>query len=102
MAAKWTFLSNHGHVLLAIASTPEAPLRQIAKRVGISERAVQRMVADLEASQYIKRSREGRQNRYKVHPELPLRHPIEWHNDVGSLLALVSPGSSSSQWRPQA
>jgi hypothetical protein len=85
----WTFLSNHAHVLLCIAREPEIRLRDVAERVGITERAVQRIVADLEAGRYLERARSGRRNRYMIHPELPLRHPVEAHRDVGALLALV-------------
>ena len=81
----WTFLSNHAHVLLMIARDPEVKLRDVATEVGITERAVQRIVADLEAGSYIERERVGRRNRYKVHPELPLRHPVEAHRDVGGV-----------------
>ncbi len=86
---EWTFLSNHAHVLLCIAREPEIRLRDVAERVGITERAVQRIVADLEADQYLERARSGRRNRYRLHPELPLRHPVVAHRDVGALLALV-------------
>src|SRR5262245_21790710 len=85
----WTFLSNHGHVLLAIARNPDATLREVAALVGITERTVQRVVADLEAGQYLERARNGRRNRYEVHPDLPLRHPIEAHRDIGSLIELA-------------
>ena len=85
----WTFLSNHGHVLLSIARDPEIRLRDLAVRVGITERAVQRIVADLEEGCYLERVRSGRRNHYEIHPELPLRHPVVVHRDVGTLLALV-------------
>lgn len=85
----WTFLSNHAHVLLLIAADPGTKLRDVADRVGITERAVQRIVADLEEAKYIERERVGRRNHYRVHPELPLRHPIEAHTEVGALLELV-------------
>ena len=85
----WTFLSNHAHVLLLIAKEPEIRLRDVATQVGITERAVQRIVADLEAGSYIERERVGRRNRYKVHRELPLRHPIEAHRKISSLISLV-------------
>lgn len=85
----WTFLSNHAHVLLLIAGDPEIRLREVASRVGITERAVQRIVADLETGQYIERDRNGRRNHYRIHPELPLRHPLEAHCNVAGLLALV-------------
>ena len=88
----WTFLSNHAHVLLLLAKEPEIRLRDVAGRVGITERAVQRIVADLEADSYIERERLGRRNRYKVHRELPLRHPIEAHRKIASLISLVVEG----------
>ena len=85
----WTFLSNHAHVLLCIAKEPEARMRDVATLVGITERAVQRIVADLEEAGYIARIRHGRRNRYEVRDHLPLRHPIERHEKVSSLIALV-------------
>jgi hypothetical protein len=91
-AGGWTFLSNHAHVLLLLAKEPEIRLRDVAERVGITERAVQRIVADLEKSRYIERVRTGRRNRYKVHPEMPLRHPIEAHRKIASLIHLVVDG----------
>jgi DNA-binding MarR family transcriptional regulator len=88
----WTFLSNHAHVLILIAADPEVKLRDVALRVGITERAVQRIVADLEAADILARSREGRRNRYAVFTKRPLRHAIEAHRTVGDLLALVNSG----------
>lgn len=85
----WTFLSNHAHVLLLIARDPATKLRDVATQVGITERAVQRIVADLEAAAYLERERTGRRNHYRIHPELPLRHPIESHTEVGALLRLI-------------
>lgn len=76
-------------MLLLLAAEPEIRLRDVATRVGITERAVQRIVADLEAGRYIERERDGRRNRYKVHPELPLRHPVEAHRKIASLIALI-------------
>ena len=85
----WTFLTNHAHVLLCIAREPEVRMRDVAHLVGITERAVQRIIADLEEAEYIQRSRHGRRNRYEVRTDLPLRHPIERHERVASLIALV-------------
>lgn len=85
----WTFLTNHAHVLLCIAREPEARMRDVANLVGITERAVQRIVADLEEAGYIERTRDGRRNRYKVRIHLRLRHPIEQHRRVSALIALV-------------
>ena len=87
--SEWTFLSNHAHVLLVIARDPEVRLRDVADRVGITERAVQRIVADLEGGGVLTRERTGRRNRYRLHPEIPLRHPIESHRSVGDLMGLI-------------
>lgn len=87
--AAWTFLSNHAHVLLCIASETEIRLRDVAARVGITERAVQRIVADLEAGHYLTRERIGRRNRYIIHPDRPLRHPLESHRNVRRILELL-------------
>ncbi len=85
----WTFLTNHAHVLLCLAREPGARMRDVADLVGITERAVQRIVAELEEAGYIERSRDGRRNRYSVQADLPLRHPIEKHRPVSALIALV-------------
>ena len=85
----WTFLTNHAHVLLCLAREPEVRMRDVATLVGITERAVQRIVADLEEAEYVERSRHGRRNRYAVRTDLPLRHPIERHERVSSLITLV-------------
>lgn len=86
----WTFLSNHGHVLICLAKYPDSPLRDVAARVGITERAVQRIVAELEAAGYLTRFREGRCNRYRIHRDEPLRHALEEHHTVGQLLDSVA------------
>jgi len=98
----WTFLSNHAHVLLLIARDPAIKLRDVATQVGITERAVQRIVADLEAAAYLERERTGRRNHYRVHPELPLRHPIESHTAVGALLRLILDRTATSPPRAKA
>ncbi len=85
----WTFLSNHAHVLMCLAIDPEARLRDVADRVGITERAVQKIVADLEAGGVITRQRVGRRNRYELHTQAQLRHPIESHRTIGDLIGLV-------------
>jgi len=90
-AQGWTFLTNHAHVLLCLAANPEIRLRDVALRVGITERAVQRIVTDLEAAGYIEIFKEGRRNRYQVHVDLPLRHSIERHRTVAALIQLGTP-----------
>ncbi len=84
--ASWTFLTNHAHVLVCLARDPSVRLRDVAELVGITERAAQRIVADLVAEGYVSRIRAGRRNRYRVNPSLPLRHSLESDHDVGSLL----------------
>jgi DNA-binding Lrp family transcriptional regulator len=86
----WTFLTNHSHVLLCIAEDPEIRGRDIAQRVGITERSAQNIVRELIEGGYLTREKVGRRNRYKVHPELPLRHPIERDHEVAELLRLVT------------
>lgn len=92
-AAAWTFLTNHAHVLICLARDPFLRLRDVAVTVGITERAAQRIVADLEAAGAITRTREGRRNRYALHSEIPLRHPVEAHRSVGDLLHMVLGGN---------
>ena len=85
----WTFLTNHSHVLICLAEDPDLRLRDVAARVGITERAVIRIVGDLEEAGVVTRHREGRRNQYEVHDELPLRHAVEQHRTVGDLLGLL-------------
>lgn len=87
-ARTWTFLTNHAHVLLTIADEPEARLRDIADRVGVTERAVQGIVADLEEGGYIERERVGRRNRYRVVRGGRFRHPAEASHRVDDLLRI--------------
>ncbi|MET8350706.1 MULTISPECIES: helix-turn-helix transcriptional regulator [unclassified Micromonospora] len=86
----WTFLTNHGHVLLAIGRDPTARLRDVAAEVGVTERAAQAIVADLEAGGYLRRTRVGRRNEYTLNPAGHFRHPAEADRQVGALLALFA------------
>ncbi len=88
---RWTFLTNHSHVLATLHSNPEMILREVAVRVGITERAVQRIIHDLEADGFIERERVGRRNRYRVIVSETLRHPIEAHRTIGDLLNMIAP-----------
>lgn len=85
----WTFLTNHAHVLICIARDPDARLRDVAVDVGITERAVQKIVADLEAAGVLTRERTGRRNHYEINPSATLRHPVEAHRNIGQLLEMV-------------
>ncbi len=87
---RWTFLTNHAHVLAVLYSDPHLVLRQVAIEVGITERAVQRIILDLEEGGFIQREKVGRQNRYKVLTNQSLRHPIEAHRKIGDLLKLIN------------
>ena len=84
----WTFLTNHARVLLCLAEEPDLRLREAAERIGITERAVQRIVTDLEDAGIITRSREGRRNHYTINEEARLRHPSDSHVTVSDLLRL--------------
>ncbi len=86
----WTFLTNHGHVLICICSDPGIRGRDIAAQVGITERAAQAIIADLVDSGYIRRTRVGRRNHYLINPEQPFRHPLEQAHRIGELLQLLT------------
>jgi DNA-binding transcriptional ArsR family regulator len=89
-SAAWTFLTNHAHVLLCIAQDGESRMRDMAERVGITERAVQRIIDDLTTAGYLKVERDGRRNRYQINPGLHMRHPVEAHCEVSGLIELVT------------
>jgi len=89
----WTFLTNHGLVLLVIARDPEARERDIAARVGITERSAQRIVADLIDAGYLSRLRSGRRNVYTIHGEVHLPHATTRHQEVGALMATLMSGA---------
>ena len=88
-AATWTFLSNHGHVLVCIVRDPNVRVREIALAVGITERAVLRILNELEEAGVIIRTRQGRRTHYEVNDRLPLRHPLEAGHSVGELVHAV-------------
>lgn len=88
----WTFFSNYAHVLVCLAEDSSARLRDVADRVGITERAVQRIIGHLEDASVLTKEREGRRNHYRIDMDCPLRHPLESHKTVGSLLKMVLDG----------
>ncbi len=91
---RWTFLTNHAHVLLTIARDPQARMRDVASRVGVTERAAQKLVADLVEAGYITRTRSGRRNSYTVATGRPLRHPVDSGHELDELLAVLVPESA--------
>jgi len=83
-------LTNHSHVLICLYRDSHMRLRDVAVQVGITERAVQRIVQDLENAKILSRQREGRRNFYQIDTRRPLRHPVEGHCTVGQLLKMTS------------
>jgi DNA-binding IclR family transcriptional regulator len=88
---RWTFLTNHAQVLVCIANDPEVRLREIAERIGITERAVHRIVVELADAGYVTRERNGRRNQYTIRPELPIHDPVAQNRNqsVGQLLEVL-------------
>ena len=89
-AANWTFLTNHARVLLCIASDPGVRLRDIAARLGITERSAYGIVTDLAQAGYIVKQKDGRRNRYQIQTHLPLPEPTSREHPLGEVLALLA------------
>jgi predicted transcriptional regulator len=87
----WTFFTNHAHVLFCISQDPDVRLRDVAATVGITERAAQRIVAELEEAGYLDHERHGRRNHYEIIDDAPLRHSVESHIEVRDLLNILEP-----------
>ena len=90
--AGWTFLTNHAHVLILLATDPDLRIRDVAMRVGITERAAQRILHDLVEAGYVTRLRHGRRNTYRLVLDQPLRHPVEADHTVAELVSVLCPG----------
>ncbi|CAL9665086.1 helix-turn-helix transcriptional regulator [Streptomyces sp. enrichment culture] len=86
----WTFLTNHARVLAAVAEDDTTRIRDIAVRCRLTERAVQRIIADLEGGGYLTHVRQGRSNLYRISPDTVLRHPADGEATVADLLALMA------------
>jgi DNA-binding MarR family transcriptional regulator len=89
----WTFFSNNAHVLVCLTQTPQPTTREIAIKVGITERAVQRIVMRLVEAGVLKVMKDGRRNRYELDLDQQLRHPLESHKTIGEFLRLINPAS---------
>jgi predicted transcriptional regulator len=98
----WTFFTNHGHVLVCLATDPEVLLRDVATSIGITERAVQQIVGDLEQAGVIIRLRVGRRNRYVVRREEQFRHPVELGVTIGEFVDLVERARACPRRKPSA
>jgi DNA-binding MarR family transcriptional regulator len=92
----WTLLTAHGRALVAIAQDPDARMRDLAEVVGVTERTVQAIVADLETAGYVTHTRVGRRNRYTVHLDRPFRHPAQDGHQIGPLLDLLGPPATGN------
>jgi hypothetical protein len=90
MMGDWNFFSNYGHVLVCLARNNEVRLRDVALEVGITERAVQKIVKDMQDAGFLTINKQGRCNRYQINRRKSLRHGLESHCNVGKLLALLS------------
>jgi hypothetical protein len=104
----WTFFSNYGHVLVCLARNREARLRDVAAQVGITERAVQKIVRDMQDAGFLTVTKQGRCNRYRINRRKSLRHGLESHCSVGKLLNLVArtapgraPGEAAEEAAPE-
>ena len=96
MTTSWTFLTNHARALLCISGDPGIRLRDIAARLGITERSAYGIVIDLAEAGYIVKEKDGRRNRYQIQAHLPLPEPSSRERTVGEVLALLA-GSDSPQ-----
>lgn len=85
----WTFFSNHGHVMIAIGCFPHLTYREIALNVGITERAAQKIVADLLQNDFLTIEKVGRNNHYHVNHKKNLKHPIELSCEIGEIIQLI-------------
>ena len=90
MATSWSFLTNHARVMLCISSDPGIRLRDIAARLGITERSAYGIVTDLAAAGYITKMKDGRRNQYEIQAHLPLPEPTSRERTVGEVLALLA------------
>jgi DNA-binding IclR family transcriptional regulator len=95
----WTFLTNHAQVLLCLAEDPDIRLRDVAERVGITERASQRILAELVEAGYVTTTRVGRRNRYTVDREHAMRHSAQLGYEIGTLLQALGTSSPTDAAR---
>lgn len=96
MSDQWTFLSNHGHVILFLSRNPEATVREISAQVGITERAVLKIIADLSQDDYLIINKIGRNNTYRINANKTLRHPLEKNCKIERFVKLISNSNHNS------
>jgi hypothetical protein len=93
----WSFLTNHGRVLLCIAHDPGVRLRDIAARVGITERSAYGIVTGLAAAGYVVKEKDGRRSRYQIQAHMPLPEPASQQLAIGEVLALLAGAGAGRQ-----
>lgn len=86
---EWTFFSNYAHVLVCLAQNPRALLREVAERVGVTERTAMRLITRLDEAGILKRVKQGRRNFYQIETSEHLRHPLEAHCTIEQLLGMI-------------
>lgn len=91
--SSWTLLSNHGHVLICLADDPDVRLRDVARRVGLTERSAFALVSDLISGGFVSRTRIGRRNRYTVNPHAALAERLETSATVRDIVAAIGTGA---------
>lgn len=96
----WTFLTNHGHVLLSVAADPHVRVTDIAARVGITPRSTLQILKDLEDGGYLRRTRDGRRTRYTIEPHQHFRHPTTANREIDGLIGLFSVPAPAAAARP--
>ena len=87
---QWTFLTNHFHIIVSLSRTPNFRIRDLSDEVGITQRAVQRILAELVEDNVLKVRKEGRRNHYTINRKKRLRHPLENKHSIGDLLEILS------------
>jgi hypothetical protein len=92
----WLVLTNYGNVLLCVARDPNVRISELADRVGIGERAAQKIIGDLVREGYLLRIKEGRRNRYEINRHADLRHPLFDHLEIGPLLDVVDDSAAET------
>jgi len=85
----WKFVTNHALVLCLVAQQPRITAREISLSLGITERTTHSIISDLEADDYVTKTREGRRTKYSIDPEMPLRHKMHEDKEVGDLLEIL-------------
>jgi predicted ArsR family transcriptional regulator len=100
--SKWTLFSNHGHVLVCLARDPEARLRDVAVDVGITERAVQKIVRDLKDGNMVSVTKIGRRNYYRIHNKKSLRHDLEAHSTLSDLANIIDKDPGKGKGKAEA